>query len=199
MTRYVLALLLLACGDSDSDSASTANHELSTEASTTPRVRCETTLGSFTVLLDPQSAPITTENFLSYVESGFYDGSDGQGSTIFHRVIPDFMAQGGGVLPTGALKATGDPIPIESDNGLRNDRGTIAMARTNDPNSATSQFFVNVVDNAFLNYQSQSEPGYAVFGEVTDGMDTIDDIVAEPRDSSDRPVRDVILTDCSRL
>jgi peptidyl-prolyl cis-trans isomerase A (cyclophilin A) len=192
--RLLPALLLIACGSDPSDSE-TASSEATSAA---PRVTCETTLGAFTVQLDPDAAPITTQNFLTYVDDGFYDGSDGLGETLFHRVIPNFMAQGGGMLASGALKATREPIAIESDNGLSNLRGTIAMARTNVPNSATSQFFINVVDNLNLNYQSEANPGYAVFGEVTHGMDTIDAIVAVPRNSADRPNTDVRITACAR-
>jgi peptidyl-prolyl cis-trans isomerase A (cyclophilin A) len=128
-----------------------------------------TSMGNIEIKLATKEAPITTENFLSYVEDDFFDG------IIFHRVIPEFMIQGGGFTPDGTQKTTGDPIVLESNNGLKNLRGTIAMARTNDPNSATSQFFINVVDNAFLDKSSGSD-GYAVFGEVVEGMDVVDAI-----------------------
>ena len=138
-----------------------------------PRVTFETSLGSFVLELNPGSAPTTTANMLSYVNAGLYD------NTIFHRVIPGFMAQGGGfksgltpVTPTYAA------IPIESNNGLQNLRGTVAMARTTDPNSATNQFFINYVDNAFLNYSSTSNPGYAVFGKVISGMSVVDSMAS---------------------
>jgi cyclophilin family peptidyl-prolyl cis-trans isomerase len=133
-----------------------------------PKVVIETSEGDITVELDRQKAPITVKNFLDYVDAGFYDG------TIFHRVIPDFMIQGGGMTPDMSEKKTRDPIKNESGNGLSNTRGTIAMARTNDPNSATSQFFINVGDNANLDTYGG---GYAVFGKVTDGMDVVDKIV----------------------
>jgi cyclophilin family peptidyl-prolyl cis-trans isomerase len=128
-----------------------------------------TSMGNIEIKLATKEAPITTENFLSYVEDDFFDG------TIFHRVIPGFMIQGGGFTPDGTQKTTGDPIVLESNNGLKNVRGTIAMARTNDPNSATSQFFINLVDNAFLDKSSGSD-GYAVFGEVVEGLDVVDAI-----------------------
>jgi cyclophilin family peptidyl-prolyl cis-trans isomerase len=128
-----------------------------------------TTKGNIEIELATMKAPVTTANFLSYVEDDFFDG------IIFHRVIPGFMIQGGGFTPNGTQKPTGDPILLESDNGLKNNRGTIAMARTSDPNSATSQFFINLVDNAFLD-KSQGNDGYAVFGEVIEGMDVVDAI-----------------------
>ena len=157
----------------------------------TEHVVFETTQGTFTVELDREAAPQTVANFLTYVEDGHYDG------TVFHRVIPGFMVQGGGFTPDGTQKPTMAPIPLESQNGLRNDRGTVAMARTNVPDSATSQFFVNVVDNDFLNY-APGNPGYAVFGRVTEGMDVIDAIVAAPTANQgmhqDWPVEDVVIT-----
>ena len=142
-----------------------------------PRVLLETSKGTITVELFPGNAPLSTENFLDYVKSGFYDG------TIFHRVIPGFMIQGGGMTPDLAEKPKRDPIQNEADNGLKNLRGTRAMARTMDPHSASSQFFINVVDNYFLNHRGKSVEGwgYAVFGKVVDGMDVVDAIVAVPR------------------
>ncbi|NWG72986.1 MAG: peptidyl-prolyl cis-trans isomerase, partial [Parvularculaceae bacterium] len=121
------------------------------------------------VELDAQKAPVTVENFLAYVDAGHYD------STVFHRVIPNFMIQGGGFDESLAQKPTRGPIKLESDNGLQNQRGTIAMARTSDPNSATAQFFINTVDNGFLN-RAPGNDGYAVFGKVTVGMDVVDKI-----------------------
>lgn len=142
-----------------------------------PRVLIETSRGNITVELFPGNAPKSTENFLGYVRSGYYDG------TIFHRVIPGFMVQGGGMLPDMREKPRGTPIGNEADNGLKNLRGTLAMARTGDPHSATSQFFINVADNYFLNHRGKSVEGwgYAVFGQVVDGMDVVDAIVAVPR------------------
>ena len=137
-------------------------------------VTLETSHGNITIELDAEKAPETVKNFLNYVNDGFYDG------TIFHRVIPNFMVQGGGFMPGMVQKRPEDPIKNEADNGLANDRGTIAMARTNDPHSATAQFFINHNDNAFLNHTSPSGAGwgYCVFGKVTDGMDTVDAIAA---------------------
>lgn len=139
-----------------------------------PTILIETTKGNIKVELDAKAAPKTVENVLAYVKEGFYDG------TIFHRVIPGFMIQGGGMTETMMEKANKRvPIQNEADNGLKNDRGTIAMARTMDPNSATSQFFINVANNDFLNFRSKTPQGwgYAVFGKVTEGMDVVDDIV----------------------
>ena len=128
-----------------------------------------TSMGNIEIALATKEAPVTTENFLSYVEDDYFDG------TIFHRVMPEFMIQGGGFTPDGTQKTTEDPIVLESDNGLKNKRGTIAMARTSNPDSATSQFFINLVDNAFLD-KSPGSDGYAVFGEVVEGMDVVDAI-----------------------
>ncbi|MBY0452224.1 MAG: peptidyl-prolyl cis-trans isomerase [Bdellovibrionaceae bacterium] len=129
-----------------------------------------TSLGDIKVQLDREHAPISTENFLKYVEKKHYDG------TTFHRVIKTFMIQGGGHLPDMTEKPTMAPIKNEATNGLSNRRGTIAMARTNEIDSATSQFFINVVDNKRLDYVDQNRYGYAVFGEVTEGMDVVDKI-----------------------
>lgn len=142
----------------------------------TTKVKFETSLGAFVVQLNAAKAPITVENFLSYVKEGHYDG------TIFHRVIPGFMAQGGGYTADFKQKPTHKPIKNEADNGLLNKRGTIAMARTPDPNSASSQFFINYVDNAFLDYKSPTPQGwgYAVFGEVVEGMNVVDEMAKIP-------------------
>ncbi len=134
-------------------------------------LRFETTLGDFTVALDAVSAPISCKNFLRYVDDGFFDGS------IFHRVIPGFMVQGGGFTVDMKQKPTHEPITNEADNGLRNRRGALAMARTNDLHSATAQFFVNLVDNNFLDHRPGSY-GYAVFGQIAGGIDVIDKIAA---------------------
>ena len=135
-------------------------------------VMMTTTVGSMTIELDADSAPKTVENFLSYVAGGFYDG------TIFHRVIDNFMIQGGGFTADMEQKSTQAPIENEANNGLKNQRGTIAMARTQDPHSATAQFFINVQDNDFLNHTGENMQGwgYAVFGKVTDGEDVLDKI-----------------------
>ncbi|MEU6595265.1 peptidylprolyl isomerase [Streptomyces sp. NPDC046881] len=135
-------------------------------------VELNTNFGRIVVELNDAEAPKTVENFLSYVRSGHYDG------TIFHRVINGFMIQGGGFTPDMSQKPTQAPIQNEADNGLKNNNYTLAMARTNDPHSATAQFFINVSDNAFLNYSAKTPTGwgYAVFGKVTEGQDVVDSI-----------------------
>ncbi|WP_455380561.1 peptidylprolyl isomerase [Acidihalobacter prosperus] len=140
--------------------------------STNPQVELNTTLGSITIELYPEIAPITVENFLNYVKDGFYDG------TIFHRVIPGFMVQAGGMTDEMHQKPTAPPIKNEADNGLKNETGAIAMARTAIPDSATAQFFINVNDNQFLNFQSKTQSGwgYCVFGRVVQGMDIVHEI-----------------------
>lgn len=137
-------------------------------------VEMKTTLGDMTLELDADAAPVTVKNFLEYVNDGFYDG------TVFHRVIKGFMVQGGGMDKDLRPKPNNDPIVNEAANGLKNDRGTIAMARTSDPDSATSQFFINHADNDFLNYSgpASDQIGYAVFGKVTEGLDIVDKIAA---------------------
>jgi peptidyl-prolyl cis-trans isomerase B (cyclophilin B) len=138
------------------------------------QVVIETTMGSFTIELDAARAPKTVQNFLAYVDAGHYTG------TIFHRVIDGFMVQGGGYDAAYDKKSTRAPIMNEADNGVKNELGTVAMARTNDPHSATAQFFVNVSDNTFLNHKSKTdrEWGYTVFGKVVSGMDVVDRIKA---------------------
>jgi len=152
------------------------------------QVLMKTSKGDVILELDADKAPATVENFLVYVDEGFYDG------TIFHRVIADFMVQGGGFTADMKQKETHDPVANEADNGLQNERGTIAMARTMDPNSATAQFFINVKDNAFLNHTSKDTRGwgYAVFGKVVDGMDVVDAIAAVETGAKSR-MRDVPL------
>lgn len=137
-----------------------------------PKVRMETSSGTLVIELDAKNAPVTTKNFLIYVDDGFYDG------TIFHRVIKGFMIQGGGYDRDFKSRATLPPIENEADNGLKNERGTIAMARTGDPHSATAQFFINSVDNDFLDHREKSPQGwgYAVFGKVIEGLEVIDAI-----------------------
>ncbi|HHH42971.1 MAG TPA: peptidyl-prolyl cis-trans isomerase [Gammaproteobacteria bacterium] len=132
-------------------------------------VRMQTNKGDIVLELDADKAPVTVANFVEYAKSGFYDG------TIFHRVIPNFMIQGGGFEPGMTQKATRDPIKNEADNGLKNDLGTIAMARTSDPDSATAQFFINTKDNSFLNHTAPTPQGwgYCVFGKVTEGLDVV--------------------------
>ncbi|HUW17718.1 MAG TPA: peptidylprolyl isomerase [Sedimentisphaerales bacterium] len=136
------------------------------------RVKLETSKGDIIIELDEKSAPVTVKNFLQYVEEGFYNG------TIFHRVIPNFMIQGGGFTPDMAQKETHPPIVNEAANGLKNLRGTLAMARTSNPNSATCQFFINQKDNNFLDYVENRSPGYTVFAKVVEGMSVVDAIVA---------------------
>ena len=160
-------------------------------------VTLETTHGNIVIELNEEKAPETVKNFLSYVNDGFFDG------TIFHRVIPNFMVQGGGFMPGMVQKRPEDPIQNEADNGLANDCGTIAMARTNDPHSATAQFFINHNDNAFLNHTAPSGAGwgYCVFGKVTDGMDTVDAIAAVNTGNdgghADVPVENVVINKVS--
>lgn len=136
------------------------------------QVKLETSMGDVFIELNEEAAPVTVANFLGYVEDGFFDG------LIFHRVIAGFMIQGGGFTDAMGQKQTRSPIVNEAANGLKNDRGSIAMARTNDPDSATAQFFINHKDNDFLNYAGAGNPGYAVFGKVVDGMDVVDAIAA---------------------
>ncbi len=168
------AILLFAAALLGSDSPAPKAADPAPAKAGNPRVAFETTLGKFVIELDPEKAPKTVENFLGYVKSGFYDG------TIFHRVIQNFMVQGGGFTADMKQKETQPPIANEADNGLKNKRGTLSMARTNDPNSATSQFFVNVVDNGFLDHTGKNPRGwgYAVFAKVVEGMEVVDKIVA---------------------
>ena len=156
-------------------------------------VRLHTSFGPITIALDAEKAPKTVANFLEYVKNGHYDG------TIFHRVIEGFMIQGGGFAPGMKQKPTGAPVANEAGNGLRNDKYTIAMARTSDPHSASAQFFINVADNAFLNHSAPTSQGwgYCVFGRVTEGMDVVDKIKAVATGRSgmhqDVPQQDVVI------
>ena len=155
----------------------------------------ETSLGVIEIELDRGEAPVTVDNFVAYVEEGFYDG------LVFHRVIRGFMIQGGGFQPDGTWKEGHDPIGNEARNGLKNERGAIAMARTSDPDSATSQFFINTVKNRGLDYPNPDGHGYAVFGRVVEGMDVVDAIELTPTGDrstsfgvmSDWPVTDVVI------
>ncbi|MBF0273530.1 MAG: peptidyl-prolyl cis-trans isomerase [Magnetococcales bacterium] len=160
-----------------------------------PMVTLTTTLGDIVLELDETKAPITVKNFLNYVDSGFYDG------LIFHRVIPGFMVQGGGMTPDMKEKANEAAIKNEADNGLTNTRGTIAMARTQVVDSATSQFFINLADNAFLNH-GKRDFGYAVFGRVTSGMETVDKIAGvktgNNKGHGDVPLEPVIILKARR-
>ena len=164
----------------------------SVSAQSVPKVRFATSMGEFTVEVYPDKAPRSVENFLQYVKDKHYDG------TIFHRVIAGFMIQGGGFTTDLNQKATRAPIPLEANNGLKNDVGTIAMARTGNPNSATSQFFINVVDNAMLNAPNPDGYGYAVFGKVSSGMDVVNKIRAMPTGAnsvfrSDAPLTPIVI------
>ena len=152
------------------------------------KVKLATSEGDIVIELEPDKAPKSVANFLQYVKSGHYNG------TVFHRVIPTFMIQGGGMTADLKQKATQPPIPLESRNGLVNDRGSVAMARTGDPGSATSQFFINVKDNDFLNQpQSRDGNGYAVFGKVVAGMDVVDKIKATPTGPGDVPLSPITI------
>jgi cyclophilin family peptidyl-prolyl cis-trans isomerase len=159
-----------------------------------PTVTVDTNFGAFTLELDPERSPLTVANFLAYADSGYYDG------TIFHRVIDGFMVQGGGYSESFDKKPTRAPIQNEGANGLRNLRGTVAMARTGDPHSATAQFFVNVADNAFLDHKAPqgNDWGYAVFGKVVAGMDVVERIArvrtgAQGPFSKDAPLEPVVI------
>ena len=162
-----------------------------------PRVLIKTSMGEITVSLDADKAPLTVANFLAYVDAGFYD------DTIFHRVIPGFMIQGGGLDRDMNKKTTREPVENEAKNGLKNVRGSIAMARTGDPHSATAQFFINHKDNPNLDYPSFDGWGYAVFGEVTDGMQVVDAIAAVPTGAQsgrrDVPRETVLIESVTRL
>jgi cyclophilin family peptidyl-prolyl cis-trans isomerase len=164
----------------------------STIGNSAPTVKFETTAGNFVIELNADKAPVTVENFLNYVNSGFYEG------IIFHRVIADFMIQVGGYNEDFGQKEPDQPIVNEGGNGLLNNLGTVAMARTSMPDSATSQFFINVKDNSFLNYQDENNPGYAVFGKVSQGMDMLLELSQRPTGPggifpSDVPVTPVVI------
>jgi peptidyl-prolyl cis-trans isomerase B (cyclophilin B) len=163
----------------------------------TTSVVMETSMGTLTIELNDEKAPLTVQNFLAYADEGFYD------NTIFHRVIPDFMIQGGGMAPGMKEKKTRPAIKNESANGLSNTRGTLAMARTSAPDSATAQFFINVKDNAFLDKaNARDKVGYCVFGKVIAGIDVVDKIKAVPTASKghhdDVPVKDVLIQSVKR-
>lgn len=158
------------------------------------KVIISTTMGDITVQLDDEKAPIGAENFIHYVMDGFYNG------TLFHRIIPNFMVQGGGMLPGMEEKDSGDPIENEADNGLKNVRGSLSYARTMDPHSATTQFFINLKDNSFLDHSGKNMQGwgYAVFGQVIEGMDVVDAMAGvettSRRGHQDVPVEDILIT-----
>ncbi len=167
------------------------NKQTKTENRQGKMVKLQTNMGDIVIELNEQASPVTVKNFLRYVEEGFYD------EVIFHRVIPNFMIQGGGFTAQMVQKQTHPPIVNEAGNGLKNDRGTIAMARTNNPNSATSQFFINHKTSDFLNYVENKNPGYAVFGRVTEGMNVVDAIAAvkttTQKGMGDVPVEPVVI------
>jgi peptidyl-prolyl cis-trans isomerase B (cyclophilin B) len=177
--------------------APSTTHQGKPAMSTSPKVKLHTNMGDIVIALDAEKAPKTVENFLSYVNEGFYDG------TIFHRVINNFMIQGGGFEPGMKQKPTHAPIDNEANNGLKNDRYTVAMARTADPHSATAQFFINVADNDFLNFTAPTPNGwgYAVFGKVVEGTDVVDRIKAVKTGNKgfhqDVPVEDVVIEKAS--
>ena len=220
MRGLAVALLLVGCGDdggvsstetgtsipASSSGASTAGPSTSSTADTSSstgadalEVEVVTTLGSFVVALDEEAAPATVANFLAYTDAGFYDGSDGAGSTLIHRVQPGRLVQGGGLLEDLAEKPTMAPVVNEAGNGLLNVRGAIGMARIpGEPDSATSQFFVNLVDNPALD----EPPGFAVFGSVVEGMSTIDAMAMVATESvpplEDVPVDPIVITSLQR-
>ena len=181
----LLTVIVLACGCSEktnkvesekTDKAEAdkkiVNLERNIVKSQSNVVKLETSMGNIVIELNDQAAPVSVKNFLGYVEAGFYDG------VIFHRVIPGFMIQGGGFTQQMVEKDTRDPIVNEAKTGLSNMRGTISMARSSDPDSATAQFFINHKDNDFLDYIDASQAGYTAFGKVTEGMDVVDAIAA---------------------
>jgi len=189
MTRPIAAIIVsLVFLSNTGMSASVASDNRSS-----PMVKFQTSLGDILIELYPDDAPVTVENFVTYVESGFYDG------TIFHRVIPGFVVQGGGMQPGMQQKSTREPITNEADNNLNNLAGTLSMARTNEPHSATSQFFINLKNNDFLDHRGKTPQGwgYAVFGKVVEGMSVVEKMAAVKTTSfgpySDVPAEDIVL------
>lgn len=187
---FCLALIILA----GAQSAAAAD-----QAAVNPRVVVETSKGRIVIELFPQKAPATVQNFLAYVDAGFYTG------TVFHRVIPNFMIQGGGLTADMQKKPTEKPVANEADNGLKNTRGSVAMARTSEPHSATNQFFINTADNEFLNHRGKTPQGwgYAVFGRIAEGMSVVDAISGVKTGSSgmfqDVPVEPVVIEKVQRV
>ena len=183
----MVVVLVFGCGE-ETKKAKLERNMMKLE---TNIVKLETSMGNIVIELNEQAAPITVKNFLGYVEEGFYDG------TVFHRVIPNFMIQGGGFTDQMAQKQTHRPIVNEADNGLKNERGTISMARGPNPDSATCQFFINHRDNEPLNYVENRNPGYAVFGKVIEGMETVDAIASVNTTTrmgyNDVPVKPVVI------
>lgn len=196
--RRLRTLLIAACMatpmmSSPAMAADSSTSSEGTSMSTSPRVQLQTNQGTILIELNAEKAPNTVANFVDYVSSGFYDG------TVFHRVINNFMIQGGGFEADMKQKSTNAPVKNEADNGLKNDKYTLAMARTSDPHSATAQFFINVADNDFLNFTAPTANGwgYAVFGRVIEGMDVVDKIKTVRTGNKgfhqDVPVEDVVL------
>jgi peptidyl-prolyl cis-trans isomerase B (cyclophilin B) len=186
MRTFIFSMMLLL--------TTTLSFATENKMSDTPsKVKLTTSLGEIIIQLNPEKAPVSSANFLTYVNEGFYS------NTIFHRIIPGFMAQGGGFDTDFNQKPVHDPIKNEADNGLPNKRGSIAMARTNVPDSATAQFFINYKDNSFLNHTSPTPSGwgYAVFGEVIEGMDIVDEMAKQPTGNrgghQDVPKTDIIV------
>ncbi len=190
----LLTAVALVCGcDEKTEKTKVEGNKVKFEINT---VKLETSMGNIVIELNEQAAPVTVKNFLGYVEEGFYDG------TIFHRVMPGFMIQGGGLTAEMEEKQTREAIINEAGNGLKNERGTIAMARKPHPDSATVQFFINHRDNGPLNYVENGNPGYAVFGKVIEGMDVVDAIASvktttrknkKGTDMGDVPVEPVVI------
>lgn len=189
-TVFAVAIVVLAVGCDRQEERAVIEESKQMDTGQ-KQVKLETSMGDIVIELNEEASPITVKSFLRYVEEGFYDG------TIFHRVIPDFMVQGGGFMADMREKQTHRSIVNEASNGLKNDRGTIAMARTANPDSATSQFFINHKNNDFLNYAGQNKPGYTVFGKVVEGIDVVDKIAAVKTTSkgrySDVPVEPVVI------
>lgn len=180
---FAMAGMLAGCDKSTKEMekpVQESEKQMTAEKTEQTKIRIETTKGDIVVELNEQKAPVSCKNFIQYVDEKYYDG------LIFHRVIKDFMIQGGGMNAQMRQKATHPPIVNEAKNGLKNDRGTIAMARTSDPDSATSQFFINHADNDFLNFGAR-DAGYAVFGKVVEGMDVVDAIANVKTKAGDVP------------
>lgn len=204
MSRPLLLSLFVLCAcaggsseDEDDDGGSSGLEDETGEPGDGLTVELDTSMGLVELRLSDKPVE-TTANFQRYCDEGFYDGADGGGATIFHRVLVDFVVQGGIFTETGEAKDTHDPIPLETDLGLSNVRGTVAMARTSVPDSATASFYINHVDNTFLDYESESSPGYAVFGEVRAGMDVVDAIAEVAVDGDGWPDEAVLVTACTR-
>lgn len=189
LVTVAMLLALFAGCDENAQKDESNSQNLNNEE--TAMVKFETTKGDILIELYPEKAPKTVDNFLAYVKNGFYDG------TIFHRIIPGFVVQGGGFDTNFEKKPTMAPIVNEADNGLKNERGTLSMARTDDPDSATSQFFINLVDNDSLNPIPGRSAGYAVFGKVVEGMDVVDEMANVPTETrgryADVPTEDIVI------